>query len=107
MPCLMELARIRKSLPSPLAVEHALSISIETVLRLVFSWEQNFGLIRRKGTIVSLGNASCAMPPFAPLKLAPKNLKVLHPVYVFSSSCASHPHVNPPSDDILVLIFSA
>lgn len=29
----------------------------------------------RKGTIITLGNASGPVPPFAPLKLAPKNLK--------------------------------
>lgn len=35
----------------------------------------DFDVVRRKGTIVSLGNASGAVPPFAPLKLGPKNLK--------------------------------
>jgi NADPH2:quinone reductase len=43
------------------------------------SWENNFKLIARKGTIVSLGNASGAVPPFPPLKLMEKNLKVLRP----------------------------
>lgn len=31
--------------------------------------------VNRKGTIVTLGNASGPVPPFAPLKLGPKNLK--------------------------------
>jgi len=43
------------------------------------TWENNFKLIARKGTIVSVGNASGAVPPFPPLKLMEKNLKVLRP----------------------------
>lgn len=39
------------------------------------TWESNFDVIRRKGTIVTFGNASGPVPPFAPLKLAAKNLK--------------------------------
>lgn len=50
--------------------------------KLPNSWEQNFEFIRRKGTIVSIGNASGAVPPFAPLKLGPKNVKFVRPVYV-------------------------
>lgn len=52
---------------------------------LYLSWEDNFSLIARKGTIVSIGNASGAVPPFAPLKLAAKNLKVVRPTYVLSA----------------------
>jgi len=37
-------------------------------------------MLRRKGTLVSVGNASGAVPPFAPLKLSEKNLKLLRPV---------------------------
>lgn len=43
------------------------------------TWEDNFALIARKGTIVSIGNASGAVPPFAPLKLVAKNVKVVRP----------------------------
>jgi len=43
------------------------------------TWENNFPMIARKGTIVSIGNASGAVPPFQPLKLAEKNVKVLRP----------------------------
>ncbi|KIJ53606.1 hypothetical protein M422DRAFT_73896 [Sphaerobolus stellatus SS14] len=43
------------------------------------TWENDFKLIRRKGTIVSVGNASGVVPPFAPLKLTEKNLKVCRP----------------------------
>lgn len=58
-------------------------------------------MIRRKGTIVSVGNASGAVPPFArkplrsfsvlcsdvfaALKLGEKNIKVCRPVYVLLS----------------------
>ncbi|KAI5998109.1 hypothetical protein EDD15DRAFT_294348 [Pisolithus albus] len=33
----------------------------------------------RKGTLVSVGNASGAVPPFAPLKLVEKNMKLVRP----------------------------
>ncbi|BGP44121.1 NADPH:quinone reductase [Rhodotorula kratochvilovae] len=44
------------------------------------TFDVDFDLLRRKGTLVTLGNASGAVPPFAPLKLGPKNLKVCRPV---------------------------
>ena len=39
------------------------------------TFDSDFDLVRRKGTIVTCGNASGPVPPFAPLKLGPKNLK--------------------------------
>jgi len=44
------------------------------------TFDNNFKLLKRKGTLVSLGNASGAVPPFSPLKLAEKNIKLLRPV---------------------------
>ncbi|GAA5981778.1 hypothetical protein JCM11641_007421 [Rhodosporidiobolus odoratus] len=44
------------------------------------TFDVDLELLRRKGTLVTLGNASGAVPPFAPLKLGPKNLKVCRPV---------------------------
>jgi len=43
------------------------------------TFDNNFKLIRRKGTIVSIGNASGPVLPFPPLKLAEKNVKLLRP----------------------------
>ncbi|CAD6585675.1 MAG: hypothetical protein TREMPRED_004209 [Tremellales sp. Tagirdzhanova-0007] len=43
------------------------------------TWEESFEVVRRLGTIVTFGNASGAVPPFAPLKLMPKCLKVTRP----------------------------
>ncbi|EIN04575.1 NAD(P)-binding protein [Punctularia strigosozonata HHB-11173 SS5] len=43
------------------------------------TFELDFEIIKRKGTLVSVGNASGAVPPFPPLKLTPKNLKLLRP----------------------------
>ncbi|TFL03474.1 hypothetical protein BDV98DRAFT_591337 [Pterulicium gracile] len=43
------------------------------------TFDNNFKMIRRKGTIVSVGNASGAVPPFSPLKLIEKNVKLLRP----------------------------
>ena len=43
------------------------------------SFEADFKMIRRKGTIVSVGNASGAVPPFPPLKLVEKNVRLLRP----------------------------
>jgi len=43
------------------------------------TWESDFEMIRRKGTIITYGNSSGVVPPFPPLKLAPKNVKVARP----------------------------
>ncbi|KAF8743674.1 hypothetical protein AX14_001206 [Amanita brunnescens Koide BX004] len=43
------------------------------------TFDNDFKLIRRKGTIVALGNASGPIPPFSIYKLAEKNVKVLRP----------------------------
>ncbi|SPO23903.1 related to NADPH2:quinone reductase [Ustilago trichophora] len=43
------------------------------------TWESNFSIAARKGTIVTFGNASGPVPAFPPLKLAAKNLKVCRP----------------------------
>lgn len=48
------------------------------------SFDDDFKMIKRKGTIITLGNASGAVPPFAPLKLVEKNVTLLRPTYVFS-----------------------
>ena len=36
-------------------------------------------MLRRKGSLVSVGNASGPVPPFPPLKLTPKNIKLTRP----------------------------
>ena len=51
-------------------------------------FEADFKMIRRKGTIVSVGNASGAVPPFPPLKLVEKNVRLLRPTYVPALSLA-------------------
>ena len=43
------------------------------------SFDADFKMLRRKGTLVSVGNASGPVPPFPPLKLSEKNLKLLRP----------------------------
>ncbi|KAG6888328.1 hypothetical protein C0992_008828 [Termitomyces sp. T32_za158] len=45
------------------------------------TFDNNFKLIKRKGTIVSVGNASGAVPPFSPLCLVEKNVALLRPTY--------------------------
>ena len=45
-------------------------------------FDANFLLLRRKGSLVSVGNASGAVPPFPPLKLVEKNVRLLRPTYV-------------------------
>ncbi|KAH8097068.1 hypothetical protein BXZ70DRAFT_1000996 [Cristinia sonorae] len=42
--------------------------------------EIDFQIIRRKGTIILVGNASGPVPPIAPLRLAQKNIKLLRPI---------------------------
>lgn len=43
------------------------------------TWEENFKVVRTGATIVTFGNASGPVPPFSPLKLSPKCLKVTRP----------------------------
>ncbi|KAG9313931.1 hypothetical protein JVU11DRAFT_4705 [Chiua virens] len=57
------------------------------------TFESDFDMLRRKGTLVAVGNASGAIPPFAPLKLSKKNLKLLRPTldnYVYTPSEATN-----------------
>jgi hypothetical protein len=44
------------------------------------TWEENFEVVRKHGTIASYGNSSGPVPPFAPLKLMPKALKLTRPM---------------------------
>jgi len=43
------------------------------------TFDANFEILRRKGTLVSAGFASGLVPPVAPLKLSPKNLALVAP----------------------------
>lgn len=43
------------------------------------TFELDLKIIRRKGTIISYGNSSGAVPPFSINRLAPKNIKLLRP----------------------------
>lgn len=43
------------------------------------TWEEDFLVVRTGATIVTFGNASGPVPPFSPLKLSPKCLKVVRP----------------------------
>ncbi|TFY77519.1 hypothetical protein EWM64_g6493 [Hericium alpestre] len=43
------------------------------------TFDSDFEMIRRKGTLVSFGNASGPVPPVPLLKLTPKNVKLLRP----------------------------
>ncbi|ORY25758.1 hypothetical protein BCR39DRAFT_543276 [Naematelia encephala] len=61
------------------------------------TWEEDFEVIRPKGTIVTYGNASGPVPPFAPLKLSPKCLKVTRPTL--------GPFINDPQDFALYANF--
>ncbi|KAF8808020.1 NAD(P)-binding protein [Phlegmacium glaucopus] len=57
------------------------------------TFDNNFKMIKRKGTIVSVGNASGAVAPFSLPKLVEKNVKLLRPTmanYVFTPEEAAH-----------------
>ncbi|RSH83205.1 uncharacterized protein EHS24_006869 [Apiotrichum porosum] len=66
-------------------VKEILSLSQGKGVHAVFdgvgadTWEEDFLVVRTGATIVSFGNASGAVPPFSPLKLSPKCLKVVRP----------------------------
>lgn len=59
-----------------------ITISLHNEVR----FDNNFKLIKRKGTIVSVGNASGTVPPFSPLRLVEKNVALLRPTYASISS---------------------
>ncbi|KZV98629.1 NAD(P)-binding protein [Exidia glandulosa HHB12029] len=48
------------------------------------TWELDFKVIRRLGTIVFVGNASGPVPPFPVLRLSEKNVKICRPTLVNS-----------------------
>ena len=77
MRCSMVLARIR--------AYRVLSDERNLTMHCVARFDNNFKLLRRKGTLVSVGNASGVVPPFSPLKLVEKNIKLLRPSCVLSS----------------------
>lgn len=57
------------------------------------TFDNNFKMIKRKGTIVSVGNASGAVAPVALTRLVEKNVKLLRPTmtnYVFTAAEAHH-----------------
>ena len=50
-----------------------------TFISTLYRFLADFDLLRRKGTLVALGNASGPPDPVSPLKLSAKNLKLLRP----------------------------
>jgi len=46
----------------------------------MYRFDNDFKLLKRKGTLISFGNASGAVPPFSLFKLADKNIRLLRPV---------------------------
>ncbi|KAI5118257.1 hypothetical protein M0805_008191 [Coniferiporia weirii] len=60
------------------------------------TFDNNFLLLRRKGSLVSVGNASGAVPPFPPLKLTGKNIKLTRPTLPSSPSASASPSTPSP-----------
>ncbi|CAA7268044.1 unnamed protein product [Cyclocybe aegerita] len=57
------------------------------------TFDNNFKVIKRKGTIVSVGNASGAVEPFSLFKLVDRNVKLLRPTmsnYVYTAEEAAY-----------------
>ena len=54
-------------------------LRVVSLLTMRIRFEQDFEMLRRKGSLVSVGNASGPVPPFAPLKLTAKNIKLTRP----------------------------
>jgi hypothetical protein len=52
-----------------------------------YRFDDDFKMIKRKGTIVSFGNASGRVEPVDLFKLTEKNVKLLRPTWV---PCVSH-----------------
>jgi len=68
------------------------------------TFEANFELLRRKGTLVTIGNASGTVPPFAPMKLAAKNLKLVRPT--LHNYCHTREEFQPYAKELFDLIIS-
>ena len=52
-------------------------------------FDDDFKMIKRKGTLVSVGNASGPVEPFSLLRLTDKNIRLLRPMFVHDHSlCA-------------------
>ncbi|KAH9932066.1 NAD-P-binding protein [Epithele typhae] len=51
----------------------------------------NFKILRRKGSLISVGNASGAVEPIAPLKLVEKNLKLMRGAVLRREAIRHHP----------------
>lgn len=54
--------------------------AVRRVSNAVRRFDDDFKMIKRKGTIVSFGNASGKVEPFPIHKLAEKNVRLLRPV---------------------------
>jgi NADPH2:quinone reductase len=50
-------------------------------------------MIKRKGTIVAVGDASGPVEPFSLLRLLEKNVKLIRPTSVVPLFCHSHPYI--------------
>jgi len=74
--------------PTENTVERVLEITKGEGVHAVFdgvgkdTFMNNFKLVRRKGTLISVGNASGPVEPIAPLQLVAKNLKLVRPSMV-------------------------
>jgi len=71
--------------PTENTVERVLELTNGEGVHAVFdgvgkdTFMNNFKLVRRKGSLLAVGNASGPVEPIAPLLLAPKNLKLVRP----------------------------
>lgn len=72
-------------------------------LWIVDTFEDNFVLVKRKGTLVLLGNSSGAPPPLDLLRLGEKNIKICRPRYV-PSVASLHQRLN---DEIRLFAYIA
>ena len=66
---------------------------LDGVLNCKSRFDKNFKLLKRKGTLVSLGNASGPVPPFSLSSLTEKNIRLLRPIvmnYMVTPEEGSH-----------------
>ena len=66
------------------------------------TFEDDFTIVARKGTIISFGNASGAVPPFSILRLTEKNVKLLRPsVMNYVSTAEEFEHYSSQLFDLI------
>jgi len=76
---------------------------VDGLLTFVSRFDNNLKLLRRKGTLISFGNAPGAVPPLSSLGFAGRDAKLLRPGtmnHMVTPEGTHHSRLPPPSDAV-------